>query len=90
MPCRGVCRRPEYAFRPTFRVRGRLSLYRCGAKRCTVCSAWVEWDGRLCPCCSAPLRTRPRNTMFKRKWREHVLAAAAVRARGATTKEAGG
>lgn len=72
MPCRGVCRRPEYAFHPTFRVRGRQSLYASGAKRCTPCSAWVVWDGRFCPCCSAPLRTRPRNTMFKRKWREKV------------------
>ncbi len=89
MPCRGVCRRPEYAFRPTFRVRGRQSLYACGAKMCIPCAAWLEWDGRLCPCCSKQLRTRPRNARFKRKWMEKVLVAATVQAGGAPAKREG-
>ena len=78
MPCRGVCRRPEYRFHPTFQAgRGRQPLYLYGAKRCTECSAWLEWDGRFCPCCSKTLRTRPRNSRFRRKWRAEVMVAAA-------------
>ena len=66
-----------------------MPLYVCGAKRCTPCGAWVEWDGRLCPCCSKPLRTRPRNSRFKRKWMEKVLVAAVARPSSSATKEAG-
>jgi len=94
MTCRGVCRHPEYRFRITFQPGGgRQSLYLCGAKRCTSCSAWLEYDGRFCPCCSKTLRTRPRNSRFRRKWREQILVAVAVRASGsaaaaAATREA--
>ena len=80
MACKGVCRRPEYAFKPSNRVRDVLSLYASGAKRCTLCAAWVVWEGKFCPCCSLPLRTRPRNGVVKRRWRERLVIAAAAAA----------
>jgi len=38
------------------------SRYATGQKRCSLCVIWIKWDGASCPCCTATLRTKPRNS----------------------------
>ena len=69
MACKGVCRRPEYAFTPpSAGIRGSAAMYLHGAKRCTLCSVWMSCKDNMCPCCHRLLRTRPRNRTHKSAW----------------------
>ena len=64
MTCNGVCIRYK-AKKPTGEGR-----YASGQKRCQVCSMFLNWEGFWCPCCNFRLRATPRNTSFKKKFRE--------------------
>ena len=66
--CRGVC----YRYKPEKRKKGSLR-YILGNKRCNVCQAWIDWEGRRCPYCSNLLRTRPRMAKYRRIYRKEVL-----------------
>jgi len=39
--------------------------YNDGQKRCTLCQAWIRWDGKFCPCCNFLLRCNPRRKQMK-------------------------
>lgn len=39
--------------------------YSEGFSRCTVCEAWIMWDGMHCPCCHFRLRKVSRNGKYK-------------------------
>ncbi len=53
--CKGICIR--YAGE---KISDGLK-YSSGYKRCTYCSLFVKTIEIRCPCCSAKLRTKPRN-----------------------------
>jgi rRNA maturation endonuclease Nob1 len=42
--------------------------YASGQKRCQVCEIFIKWDTLWCPCCGYRLRTKPRNSLFKKKF----------------------
>ena len=63
--CKGICQRYK-ALKPT-KGRGR---YVIGQKRCQICGIYLNWKGLWCPCCGSRLRTKPRNRIFKLKFRE--------------------
>ena len=60
MTCRGICHR----HRAQERSGGR---YANGQKRCQVCQIYMKWDGLRCPCCRSRLRTKSRNSAFKKR-----------------------
>lgn len=64
--CIGIC--IKYKANKVF---GQLR-YATGQKRCTRCEMWMQWDGKRCPCCSRQLKTRPRNSKHKAKFKEAV------------------
>lgn len=57
-PCHGICR--QYA--ESGRINGRLYP---GRKRCGSCEVYLKWDGKFCPCCSTPMRSKPRSKKFR-------------------------
>ena len=65
MTSKGICQRHK-ALIP--RNGGR---YLIGQKRCQVCQVFINWNGDFCPCCGYRLRTKPRNRIFKLKFREN-------------------
>ena len=65
--CKGICQRNK-ALKPT-KGRGR---YVIGQKRCQICGIYLNWKGLWCPCCGSRLRTKPRNRIFKLKFRERT------------------
>ncbi len=62
MSCKGICTRHR-AQRPS----GSFGRYATGQKRCQICAIFMRWDGLWCPCCGCRVRTKPRNSKFKRK-----------------------
>ena len=42
-----------------------------GQKRCQTCGVYLNWKDLWCPCCGNRLRTKPRNRIFKLKFREN-------------------
>ncbi len=63
MGCKGICLRHKAVGAITG---GR---YRNGQKRCQVCDLFLQWDGIWCPCCGYKLRSKPRNKVYKAKFR---------------------
>jgi hypothetical protein len=61
MTCKGICHR----HRAQERSGGR---YANGQKRCQVCQIYMKCDGLRCPCCRSKLRTRSRNSVFKKRF----------------------
>ena len=49
-------------------------------KFCSVCSAWIRWDGRWCPCCSQRLRLRGRSARARDLGRRAAAARGGVAA----------
>jgi hypothetical protein len=41
--------------------------YANGQKRCQVCQIYMKCDGLRCPCCKSKLRTKSRNSAFKKR-----------------------
>jgi predicted amidophosphoribosyltransferase len=62
MTCKGICLRHR-AQKPVNSGR-----YASGQKRCQVCEIFIRWDGLFCPCCGYRLRTKPRNSIFKKRF----------------------
>lgn len=62
MACKGICLRHR-AQKPVD-----SSRYASGQKRCQVCEIFIKWDTLWCPCCGYRLRSKPRNSLFKRKY----------------------
>lgn len=62
MTCKDICVRHR-AQKPAGSGR-----YASGQKRCQVCEIFLKWDGLWCPCCGYRLRTKPRNSAFKKKF----------------------
>jgi RNA polymerase subunit RPABC4/transcription elongation factor Spt4 len=62
MACKGICLRHR-AQKPVDSGR-----YASGQKRCQVCEIFIKWDTLWCPCCGYKLRTKPRNSLFKKKF----------------------
>lgn len=62
MTCKGICLRHR-AQKPVGSGR-----YACGQKRCQGCEIFIKWDMIWCPCCGYRLRTRPRNSIFKKRF----------------------
>lgn len=62
MTCKGICIRHK-AQKPA----ASSGRYATGQKRCQVCSIFMKWDGAWCPCCGCRVRTKPRNSKFKKK-----------------------
>jgi hypothetical protein len=60
MTCKGICLRHR-AQKPVESGR-----YASGQKRCQVCEIFIKWDLFWCPCCGYKLRTKPRNSIFKK------------------------
>ncbi|WP_316506037.1 hypothetical protein [Nitrosopumilus sp.] len=56
MVCKGICHRYR-AKKPRMNSR-----YETGQKRCSQCEIFINWEGKYCPCCGSPLRTRPKGT----------------------------
>ena len=63
MPCRGICYRYKVEKFPS-----ESSRYGNGRKRCNACSIFIKWEGRNCPCCGLPLRTKPRERNSRQKF----------------------
>ncbi|WP_316504828.1 hypothetical protein [Nitrosopumilus sp.] len=61
MACKGICTRYR-AIKP--HKEGR---YVSGQKRCSKCSIFLNWDGKYCPCCGYPLRTKPKGTNTRKR-----------------------
>jgi hypothetical protein len=64
MVCKGICIRHR-AQKPL----GSFGRYATGQKRCQVCSVYMRWGGLWCPCCGCKVRTRPRNSKFKQRFK---------------------
>jgi hypothetical protein len=62
MTCKGICFRHR-AQKPVDSGR-----YAIGQKRCQVCEIFIKWDTLWCPCCGYRLRSKPRNSLFKKKF----------------------
>jgi RNA polymerase subunit RPABC4/transcription elongation factor Spt4 len=62
MACKGICLRHR-AQKPVDSGR-----YASGQKRCQVCEIFINWDTLWCPCCGYRLRSKPRNSLFKKKF----------------------
>ena len=62
MTCKGICLRHR-AQKPVGSGR-----YACGQKRCQGCEIFIKWDMIWCPCCGFRLRTRPRNSILKKRF----------------------
>ena len=62
MTCKGICLRHK-AQKPVDSGR-----YASGQKRCQGCEIFIKWDMIWCPCCGYRLRTRPRNSIFKKRF----------------------
>ena len=63
--CNGVCYKYEVMRTP-------IGHYAAGHKRCIPCGIWLIWEGMFCPCCGIHLRTKPRNSGFKKKFEERT------------------
>ena len=63
MVCKGTCTK-YLAIKPS----RNLTRYGVCQKRCSMCEIFVEWDGKMCPCCGYLLRTKPRATKLKRRF----------------------
>jgi hypothetical protein len=61
MTYKGICHR----HRGQERSGGR---YANGQKRCQVCQIYMKWDRLRCPCCRFKLRTKSRNSAFKKRF----------------------
>jgi hypothetical protein len=61
MTCKGIC----YRHRAQQRSGGR---YANGQKRCQVCQIYMKWDGLRCPCCKSKLRSKSRNSPFRKRF----------------------
>jgi uncharacterized paraquat-inducible protein A len=59
--CKGICLRHK-AQKPVGSGR-----YITGQKRCQGCDIFMKWEAIWCPCCGFKLRTRPRNSLFKKR-----------------------
>jgi predicted amidophosphoribosyltransferase len=66
MTCKGICLRHR-SQKPVNSGR-----YASGQKRCQVCEIFIRWDGLFCPCCGYRLRTKPRNSIFKKRFAEVI------------------
>ena len=64
MVCKGICIRHR-AQKPL----GSFGRYATGQKRCQVCSVYMRWGGLWCPCYGCRVRTRPRNSKFKQRFK---------------------
>jgi len=62
MTCKGICVRHR-AQKPIDSGR-----YASGQKRCQVCDIFIKWDLFWCPCCGYKLRTKSRNSIFKKRF----------------------
>ena len=62
--CREICTK---LYKPLPRKYG-VKRYLSGQKRCSVCEAWIQWDGFHCPCCGANVRLRPEAKEFREKF----------------------
>lgn len=63
MTCRGICKRYK-ALRP---ANGSGRRYSAGQKRCAMCETFIIWNEVWCPCCGSTLRTKPKNTVDRRR-----------------------
>jgi hypothetical protein len=61
MTCKGICHRHIAQERSGGR-------YANGQKRCQVCQIYMKWDGLRCPCCKSKLRSKSRNSAFKKRF----------------------
>jgi hypothetical protein len=75
MTCKGICERHK-ALRPANGSGGR---YSAGQKRCAMCEIFLIWNGVWCPCCGCRLRTKPKNTVDRRRAAAMDLPAASNR-----------
>jgi uncharacterized paraquat-inducible protein A len=59
--CKGFCE--------DYQSKGTLMKfkYETGQKRCTRCDIFISVDGHRCPCCNTKLRTKPRNSISRKK-----------------------
>ena len=62
MTCKGICNQHK-APRPV----GGSGRYSTGQRRRVICEMFIKWDGLLCPCFGYRLRTKPRNTIDRRR-----------------------
>ena len=62
MTCKGICLRHK-AQKPVDSGR-----YASGQKRCQVCEIFIKWDLLSCPCCGFKLRTKPHNSILKKRF----------------------
>ncbi len=75
MTCKGIC--PRYKINK----KGIGSRYSQGQSRCQVCAIYIKFDGLYCPCCGYRLRKKPRNKLYKAKFREAIAITAEQTAR---------
>jgi len=61
MTCKGICEQYKMT-----KGKKSESWYRKGGKRCTTCTAYIEWDGLWCPCCGYMLRNKPKGNQYKK------------------------
>lgn len=62
MTCKGRCEQHR-ALRPA----DGSGRYSAGQKRCAMCEIFIKWKGSWCPCCGCRLRSKPRNTVDRRR-----------------------
>lgn len=68
MTCRNVCE--NYRFK---RVNNDVHLYSLGAKYCSGCDVFLDWEGRRCPCCGVQLRCKARGSRCRKKSNHMVV-----------------
>jgi len=61
--CKGYCERHKVG-----EVGRRQPNYAPGRKYCSTCAAWMKYDGKYCPCCGSPMRTRA--AKYKAQYRQ--------------------
>ena len=61
--CKGICDQYKVARSNV------CSPYALGFKQCIYCEVFLEWKGKLCPCCNTNLRGNPRKKAQKEKLR---------------------
>jgi len=49
---------------------GKGGRYSSGQSRCQTCEVYIKYDGAYCPCCGYRLRKKPRNKLYKEKFRK--------------------
>lgn len=72
MGCQTICTRLKPKTGNS--IKAGIGLYKQGLRFCKMCDEYIEWKAEWdrCPCCGMPVRTCPRNSKYKKKFKKLV------------------